>query len=215
MGDLDALLGKFGKTFSAGEHIFYEGDEGDELYLVHSGEVKIYMNVGDKELTLGHLHDDDFFGEVAALLGEYRTAGAVAVRDTTVIAFPAGIIEKVIMNQAEVAVRLLKLMARRLKAADDLIAILVQNNPQARVVLGLIRVAQATGRETDEGIHVALDEMELASQVEVSESDAAGVIDQLDKKGIVTRADGGLLIRSMDDLDEFYQFLELQARFGG
>ncbi len=215
MSNLDALVGKFGKTFPAGEHIFLEGDDGSELYLIHDGEVKIYKTVGDRELTLSHLREDDFFGEVAALLGDYRTASALAMTDVTVIAFPTAIIEKVIMNQPEVAVRLLKLMARRLKAADELISILVQNNPQARVVLGLIRAAQDTGEQTDEGILVGLDEAELASQVEVSGPDVAGVFDVLGKKGVVRRVQGGVLVRSMEDLDEFYQFLELQARFGG
>lgn len=215
MSNLDALLGKFGKTFAEGEHVFFEGDEGSELYLIHSGEVKIYKNVGDRELTLSHLQADDFFGEVAALLGDYRTASAVAVQDTTVIAFPTDIIEKVIMSQSEVAVRLLRLMARRLKAADDLISILVQNNPQARVVLGLIRAAQDVGEEREDGILLATDEAELASQVEVTDADVKGVIEVLGKKGVVRRIEEGLLIRSMEDLDEFYQFLELQARFGG
>lgn len=215
MGNLDALLGKFGKTFPEGEHVFYEGDEGSELYLIHSGEVKIYKNVGDRELTLSHLHEDDFFGEVAALLGEYRTASAVAVQETTVIVFPTDVMEKVIMNQAEVAVRLLKLMARRLKAADDLISILAQNSPQTRVVLGLIHLAQDTGQETQDGILVASDPAALASQVEVSEQDVDGVLDVLAKKSIVRSTEEGMLIRSMEDLDEFYQFLELQARFGG
>ena len=142
-------------------------------------------------------------------------ASAVTVQDTTVIVFPTDIMEKVIMNQAEVAVRLLRLMARRLKAADDLIAILAQNNPQTRVVLGLIRMAQDAKEESDEGILVAGDEAGIASQVEVTEVEVAGVLEILGKKGIVRRTDGGLLIRSMEDLDEFYQFLELQARFGG
>jgi len=215
MGNLDALLGRYGKSFQAGEHVFYEGDDGDELYLIHSGEVRIYKVIGDRELTLSTLKEDEFFGEVAALLGEYRTASAVATTEVTVVAFPTDIIEKIITNQTEVAVRLLKLMARRLKAADDLISILMQNNPQARVVLGLIRLIDDDGEQTEKGITLKLDPEDLAAQVEVSKDDVKNVLKILAKKKIISAlAEGQIFVTSQDDLAEFYQFLELQDRFG-
>jgi CRP/FNR family transcriptional regulator len=215
MSNLDALLDKFGRSFPKGEHVFYEGDEGHELYLIHSGQVRIYKTIGDRELTLSVLHADDFFGEVAALLGEYRTASAVAVEDTTVIFFSTDLIEKVIMNQTEVAVRLLRLMARRLKAADDLISILMQNNPQARVVLGLIRLIEDRGEQTRDGIVVKLDPEELGSQVEVEPEEIKEVLKILAKKKIIAPlAEGRIHVTSQEDLTEFYQFLELQSRFG-
>lgn len=215
MSNLEALIDKFGKAIKANEHVFYEGDEGHELYLVHSGEVRIYKTIGDRELTLSVLHKDDFFGEVASLLGEYRTASAVAVTDLTVIVFPTDVIEKVIMNQSEVAVRLLRLMARRLKAADDLISILMQNNPHARVVLGLIRLVEDKGEETKDGIVVKLDPDTLASQVEVEPGEITEVLKTLAKKKIIAPlAEGRIHVTSQDDLTEFYQFLELQQRFG-
>jgi len=215
MSNLDALIEKFGKTFKKGEHVFHEGDQGNELYLIHSGEVRVYKNIGEKEITLSSLHEDDFFGEVAALLGEYRTASVEAVEDTTVIAFPTDLIEKMITNQTEVAVRLLRLMARRLKAADDLISILMQNNPQARVVLGLIRLIEDKGEETKDGIVVHFDPEAMASQVEVTQDDVKETLKTLAKKKIIAPlAEGRLHVTSMDDLAEFYQFLELQQRFG-
>jgi CRP/FNR family transcriptional regulator len=215
MSNLDALIGKFGRSFRKGEHVFLEGDEGNELYLIHSGEVRIYKTIGDRELTLSVLHKDDFFGEVAALLGEYRTASAVTLEDTTVITFPTDVLEKVISNQTEVAVRLLRLMARRLKAADDLISILMQNNPQARVVLGLIRLIEDEGEEGEDGIVVSLDPDALASQVEVEREDVKEVLKILAKKKIIAPiGEGRIHVTSQDDLAEFYQFLELQQRFG-
>ena len=74
MSNLDALLGKFGKTFPAGEHIFYEGDEGSELYLVHSGEVKVYKTVGDRELTqpLTVLKDPNSTGTEADIKEQFQ-----------------------------------------------------------------------------------------------------------------------------------------------
>ncbi len=215
MGNLDALIGKFGKSFAAGDHVFYEGDEGSELYLVHSGSVKIYKVIGDRELTLSILHEDDFFGEVAALLGEYRTASAVALTDITLIAFPTNLIEKIITSQTEVAIRLLKLMARRLKAADELISILMQNNPQARVVLGLYRLIDDTGEEVEGGTSIIVEPDDLAAQIEVKPDDVRNLLRSLEKKKIIeVGPEGKVLVKSMDDLAEFYQFLELQARFG-
>lgn len=211
----ETLVKHFGKTFAKGEHIFYEGDTGSELYLVHDGEVRIYKTVKSLERTLYVMRKDDFFGEVAALTGTVRTASAVALVDTVLIVIPVTLLEKITESTPEVAIRLVKRMAWRLKSADDLVAILMQGDPQVRAVLGIIRMLELEGREVPEGIAFMLDIDDLSAQIEVEVSEIRQVLDHLGRKGILEMGqDGGVIVRNPDELGEFFRFLELAKKFG-
>jgi CRP-like cAMP-binding protein len=65
------------KDFSAGDSIFYEGDEGDSMYFIESGNVEIRKK--DKMLTV--FAEGDIFGEMALYENARRSADAVAKTD--------------------------------------------------------------------------------------------------------------------------------------
>ncbi|WP_348342517.1 cyclic nucleotide-binding domain-containing protein [Ignavibacterium sp.] len=70
------------RTYVAGEFIFLQGDPGIGLYIVREGEVEIRRkdNSG-KEHTLANFVKGDFFGELALVDGEKRSASAIALTD--------------------------------------------------------------------------------------------------------------------------------------
>ena len=70
-------------AIEAGEVIFREGDPGDLLYLVGEGSVKISKSGrGGQQETLGFIQSGNFFGEMALLEGEPRSAMATAAEPT-------------------------------------------------------------------------------------------------------------------------------------
>ncbi len=73
------------RLYAENEYIFYEGDPGIGLYIVRSGEVMIAHSENQEEMKeLARLHKGDFFGELAMLDKEIRSASAIAVSETTV-----------------------------------------------------------------------------------------------------------------------------------
>lgn len=77
----------FTKVFKADEWIFRQGDPGDEMYIVLSGRVGLYINAANGLLlNISHLENGDFLGEIALLENAPRNAAALAETDTTVIA---------------------------------------------------------------------------------------------------------------------------------
>ncbi len=71
------------RIYVAGEYIFYQGDPGLGMYLIREGEVEIKReNTSKKIHTLAKLKKGDFFGELALVDGEKRSASAVALTDT-------------------------------------------------------------------------------------------------------------------------------------
>jgi CRP-like cAMP-binding protein len=71
------------RNYIAGEYIFYQGDPGIGLYLIREGEVLISReSVNGEKITLAVFHKGDFFGELAMVDSEKRSASAIANSDT-------------------------------------------------------------------------------------------------------------------------------------
>lgn len=71
------------RNYLAGEYVFYQGDPGIGLYIIRQGEIKIKrMDEENNETLLARLTDGDFFGELALIDGEKRSASAVATADS-------------------------------------------------------------------------------------------------------------------------------------
>ncbi|NLT50961.1 MAG: cyclic nucleotide-binding domain-containing protein [Ignavibacteria bacterium] len=71
------------RTYSAGEVIFSKDDPGMGLFIVRMGEVKVFQPTEDgKEFIFANYTRGDFFGELALLDNEVRTATAAAVKET-------------------------------------------------------------------------------------------------------------------------------------
>jgi CRP-like cAMP-binding protein len=72
------------KTFKCGDIIFRQGDPGDCMYDIQSGQVDIYVNYGgEQEKKIAQLFNGELFGEMGVLDDSPRSATAVAGSDDT------------------------------------------------------------------------------------------------------------------------------------
>ncbi|HEC79855.1 MAG TPA: cyclic nucleotide-binding domain-containing protein, partial [Firmicutes bacterium] len=78
----EEVFEKYGKVYKNGEVICKEGDKGDSMYIIYEGAVKITKRAHDKETTLAVLKEGDFFGEMAIIDREPRSASAIAEGET-------------------------------------------------------------------------------------------------------------------------------------
>lgn len=74
------------ETYNEGDIVITEGETGSSLYIVASGEVKVYTR-GQKgeNIFLANLEEGDFFGEVSVLTGKPRTATITAATRTELL----------------------------------------------------------------------------------------------------------------------------------
>jgi len=83
--DIAKVLGKMEEVkFSAGATIVKQGEQGDAFYLIQSGAVQVVIEsgAGNSEI-IAILGPKDWFGEMALLSGEPRSATNVSVKETT------------------------------------------------------------------------------------------------------------------------------------
>lgn len=73
------------RVFAPGETVIRAGEEGSSMFVVHNGRVKVQVSDNGKPRTVNVLNEGDFFGEMALLTGEPRTANVVAVEETEVL----------------------------------------------------------------------------------------------------------------------------------
>src|SRR5947209_19620981 len=78
----------------AGEIIFREGDAGGEFYVIANGQVRVTADALEGEKEIARLGHGQFFGEMAVLNGDKRTATCTAVTDADLVTFPSAAVEK-------------------------------------------------------------------------------------------------------------------------
>lgn len=107
------------RKFEKGESIFSEGDPGDGMYVVGQGRVQISAVVGRQEHTvLSHLGPGEFFGEMAVLDGEPRSASATAEEATELAFIPRGGLLSLLGRSPELALSLVREFSQRLREFD-------------------------------------------------------------------------------------------------
>ena len=153
------------------EVLFAEGDQGDRLYVIVEGKIKLGRTSSDgRENLLAVLGPGEMFGELSLFDPGPRTAAATSVGDSVLIGLGNDALQPWLLQHPEVAAHLLGALARRLRRTNDSLADLVFSDVPGRVAKALLDLASRFGRRTDEGMLVAheLTQEELAQLVGAS-----------------------------------------------
>src|SRR6266705_6470691 len=102
--------------------LFRAGDEGDAMYLIEEGKVRICVRAKDgHEVTLTELHRGDFFGEMALLDGKPRSADARVAEDARLAVLSREHFLSFVSSNPNVALEMLTALANRLRHTDELL----------------------------------------------------------------------------------------------
>jgi CRP-like cAMP-binding protein len=204
-----------GRDFPAGSVLFREGEHGEEMYVVQSGLIQILKRIGNDMRPLATLGRGEFIGEMAILNAKPRSATAVVLENARCLVIDAATLEQMVANNAEIAVRLVKKLSRRLDAADELIQILLHPDPNARVLHGLKRHAETFGQAAADGtVTLRVSTAALAREVGVDADQVRDVMSRLRRLKIADEGDGGtIVVQDAPRLLEFMEFLEMPRKF--
>jgi CRP/FNR family cyclic AMP-dependent transcriptional regulator len=102
--------------------LFRAGDAGDAMYLIERGKVRISVQSTDgRELTLTEMGRGDFFGDMALLDGERRSADAVVTEDAKLALLSREHFLSFMRGSPDVALEMLTALANRLRHTDELL----------------------------------------------------------------------------------------------
>jgi uncharacterized membrane protein len=106
----------------AGAVLFRAGDEGDAMYLIEEGKVRICVRAKDgHEVTLTELQRGDFFGEMVLLDGQRRSADAQVAEDARLAVLSRKHFLSFVTSNPNVALEMLTALANRLRHTDELL----------------------------------------------------------------------------------------------
>src|SRR5438309_4392201 len=109
--------------------LFRAGDEGNAMYLIERGKVRICVQATDgHEMTLTELGRGDFFGEMALLDGQKRSADAIVSEDARLAVLSREHFLSFVRSSPDVALELLTAFANRLRHTDELLRHSVTRN---------------------------------------------------------------------------------------
>ena len=178
--------------FSPRQQIYGEGEVGDYLYILTSGKVKLGKRSPDgRSHLLAVVGPSEMFGELSIFDPGPRTASATALTEVDVVTMDRDVFRAWVADRPEIAERLLRVLARRLRRTDDDLAALVFTDVGSRVAKQLLRLAHRFGVRENGAIRVThhLTQEEIAQLIGASRETVNKVIAGFAQRGWI-RLDG-------------------------
>jgi CRP-like cAMP-binding protein len=176
------------QSFERGETIFHQGSIGSALYIIVAGQVRIYtISAAGQELTLAIFRAGDFFGELALLDGQPRSASAKALDPTTTLTLHRAAFLHTINACPPIAASLLEAMALRLRQTTAHAGQLASHSAPQRVVRQLLDLAMQHGVSDDGAtrIDLRLTQDDLASMSGTTRETVNRVLSSLRDQGLI------------------------------
>jgi CRP/FNR family transcriptional regulator, cyclic AMP receptor protein len=190
------------RRFRRGEVLFHEDDPGDALFVVASGRVKVVVPSEDgDEAILATLRRGDFLGELALLDGAPRSASAIALESTEVLALPRDQFRLLVADQPAIRDALLASLAGELRRLTTHVAELHFLDLTGRLAAGLARLAQDHGERLPNGaikLDGPLTQGEMAAMIGATRQSVNKLLGEFEADGLL-RVDGNSIV--VPDLD--------------
>jgi CRP-like cAMP-binding protein len=217
---IDDNLEEFAEELPAGTVLFREGDPGNQMYVVQSGEVELRRQTGATERVIAVLTTGQFFGEMAILKGRPRSATAVVRHDARLLVVGATTFEAMLRARPEIALRIISTLTDRIEAANQQIELLLLPSPNHRVVQCLRRFAEEElAGQPAPGIAILVRKRasDIADRTGLTLPEVHEVLGRLAAAQLVVPSEetarSGFLIPEVGRLSEFLEFLHLRDRY--
>jgi CRP/FNR family transcriptional regulator, cyclic AMP receptor protein len=199
---LDQLAGlAVRRSVKRGQRIFAEGDPGDSLMGLISGQVRISATTpAGQEVFLNLLESGDSFGEIAVLDGNARTANAEAVTAVELFVVRRADLMALIGREPRLAAELISLLCKRLRWTSDLIEEAAFLSLPARLARRLVKMAEEHGSAVAGGLELRISQADLAGFLSVSRQVVNQQLQVWQRKGWVEVGRGRVLVKDAKGL---------------
>jgi CRP/FNR family cyclic AMP-dependent transcriptional regulator len=175
-----------------GEALFRAGDVGDGCYRIKTGLVKIVVaSQHGEERIISLLGPDAIVGELSMIDGRPRSASVIAIADCSVSFISRTRFQKYTEAHPELTSYLVRILARRLREADDALAAATFLSVKGRLARALLNLAEYVGEENGGGriqLRHKISQGDLAAMAGVARENVSRTMSEWRKRDIVTRS---------------------------
>jgi CRP-like cAMP-binding protein len=191
------------REFHDGTIIFSEGDACRELLIVEEGSVKLLKtSPNGRQQLISMERTGNSLAEVPVFDGGRYTATAEAVGKTTLLRLDAEHFRGICLLHPEVGLKVIKVLAHRMRHLDGLVEELSFSTVRDRLVANLVRLAEETGGPTSRGVEFGLKENneELAARLGTVRELVSRNLGRLHGEGLIEIRQRTVIIPSLSKL---------------
>jgi CRP-like cAMP-binding protein len=194
------------RRFAANQVVFREGDASDTCYVIRNGHVRaVRAHQDGRMITLAQFGPGDFFGELAMLDEERRSATIETLEETEAIAILGTDMRRLLREHPDISVKLIAALGRRLRETNERLTRQSFQTVQSRVAsaLGQLVVAARAEGAGESDVLITSTQAELAQLAGSSRESASRFLAVLERAGIITQGRGRLTVHDPSALERY------------
>ncbi|EHK2401138.1 Crp/Fnr family transcriptional regulator [Clostridium perfringens] len=193
------------KSFKENDVLCREGEKSDKLFLIREGRVKICKITKEgKEQIVYVLSKGDFFGENNIFTSNnISNFSAYAIIDVKLCILKKENLEKILIKNPEISLKIIQEMADRINSAENLAQTLATRDVEARLATVLIEFMNKYGQKKEEEIYInlPLNREQIANYCGITRETVSRRLSKFDKLGIIKlQGNKGLIIKDKEAL---------------
>ena len=180
-------MNKSCNIYPKGQTVFWEGNKPQGMYCVNKGAVKISHTGNDgKEQIIRMVREGDILGYRSLITGEDYTSTAVALEDTTVCLIPKENFFKLLEENSDLSLGVMKLLSKELDTAENTISSLAQKQVRERIAETLLMLKEFYGTEADgETIQASVSRYDIAGMAGTARETATRLLSELKQDNVI------------------------------
>ncbi|MCC6444608.1 MAG: Crp/Fnr family transcriptional regulator [Armatimonadetes bacterium] len=195
------------RYYRENEPVFRRGEDGETLYIINSGRVKIH-NISDDghEIIIAYLPQGEFFGEMSLLDGEGRSADATVIEAGELLMLHRSDFIVCLSRYPQMVSHILSVLGKRIRNANAQLDSLAHHNVTARLARQIVILSQQHGVTTPEGVRIEarLTQQNLASLIGASRESVNKNMKYLRERRLITFRKGTIIVHSIKSLAKMY-----------
>lgn len=195
------------RRYADHEQIIDRQSGSTDVYFIAVGRVRVVnYSLSGREITLDDLDVGGYFGELAAIDGEPRSASVMALTECLIAALPQERFHDLLDKHAHVSKELIIALARVVRVSTDRIMDLSTLAANNRVQADLLRQARTNMQgDNQASIKPMPVHSDIASRVSTTRETVARVLNDLARQGVVERQKDALFIHDVDLLSDMVE----------
>jgi CRP/FNR family transcriptional regulator, cyclic AMP receptor protein len=190
-------------SVARGHTFFTEGEPGDRMYIISAGTVKIGRQSPDRRDNVFSIRGpSESFGELSVFDPGPRTSTATALTEVSAAPVDGATVRAWIADHPDVAERMMRVLARRLRRTDDNLCDIIFTDVPGRLAKQLLQLAQRFGVQEDGAMRVSHDltQDELAQLVGACRETVNKALSDFTRRGWIRLEGKSILITGSENL---------------
>jgi CRP/FNR family transcriptional regulator, cyclic AMP receptor protein len=197
------------RRWAAGEQIIDRETTSNDVYFMVSGRARVidYSNTGHREVIFDEIEPGGYFGELAAIDGEPRSANIVAIDETVTAALTAEAFVDVLFEHREAGMMFMRRLTEVVRQSTTRIMDLSTVGVHNRIYTELLRQARTGGGRAPNtaAIQPVPVHSDIAARVSTTRETVARVLSELTHRRLLQREQDSLILLDVKTLIELAQ----------